>query len=326
MVDLAEQTAWLGISPKMGTPSQTAFSLLGESHPSAKTQEASLGYLFTRDLSTEAGGADPAVFSSLATEGASLKPQLLFKASNLLDDKSNSLPPRIGAVALDSRHDSLIMAVAASKEEDAWGLIGYSPGEGGKRQEVRQFDTPGPPIEWIHTVPGEGAIRYLRRPSKGAFQLWLVNEIGAPNNAKLLYEGSGTLQKAGMDPTRRYLAVVSGTGRNASVRIADLNDESREIDLGPAISAAWHPSGAYLIVTAPDPKGSLQLWAIRAREPYDRVQLTFLSDGTTTLCQVSPGGAWAISSAAGLNVPTLVIVDASKSRLDALSLGAAPEV
>ena len=125
---------------------------------------------------------------------------------------------------------------------------------------------------------------------------------------------------------RRYLALVSGTGRNASVRIADLNDESREIDLGPAISAAWHPSGAYLIVTAPDPKGSLQLWAIRAREPYDRVQLTFLSDGTTTLCQVSPGGAWAISSAAGLNVPTLVIVDASKSRLDALSLGAAPEV
>ena len=265
------------------------------------------------------------MFSSLGTEGASLKPQLLFKASNLLNDKSNSVPARIGVVALGSRHDSLIMAVAASKDEEAWGLVAYSPGEGGKRQEARELDAPGPPIEWIHTVPGEREIRYLRRPRKGAFQLWLVNQITAPNNKKLLYEGAGTLQKAGMDPTGRYLAAVAGAGRRASVRLVDLNGEDQEIDLGPAASATWHPSGAYLIVTAPDPKGSLQLWAVRVRKPYDRVQLTFLSGGTSDLCQVSLGGAWAISSAAGLNVPTLTIVDASKSRLDALSFDAAPE-
>ena len=326
VLDLTEQTAWLGISPKMGTHSQPAFSLLGDLHPSADAREASLGYFFSRDLITEAGGTDPAVFSSPGTEGASIKPQVLFKASNLINDKSNSVPARIAAVALGSRHDSLLMAVAAGKEEDTWGLLEYSPGEGGMRQEARELDAPGPPIEWIHTVSGEREIRYLRRPSKGAFQLWLVNAITAPNNRKLLYEGAGTLLKAGMDPTGRYLAVVAGEGCRASLRLVDLNGETQEIDLGPATSAVWHPSGDYLILTAPDPKGSLQLWALRTRKPYDRAQLTFLSDGTSDLCLVSPSGAWAISSAAGLNVPTLAIVDTSKSRLDTLSFGAAPKV
>ncbi len=318
VVDLSDRTAWLGISPKIGAETRTAFVLLGASGPFVNAPDASTGYLFTRDLATSDGGVEPAVFACLNAQGASLKPQLVFRASNLLGLESLQAPTRIRAAVPNSAGDSLIMAVAAGSKEGAWSLIKYSPGEGGGRQHAMLLDSPGAPIDWIDTTPAGRSIRYLRRTSKKAFQLWELDETVGPSSRRLVFEAAGVLQKTAMHPSGRRMALVSGSGPRASLRLIDLRADSNEIDLGPGASAAWHPSGAHLIVTAPDRKGSLQLWAIRAQEPYARAQLTFLSEGTTDACLISPDGAWAISSVSGTDLPLLAIVDVSEDRLASL--------
>ena len=318
VVDLSERTAWLGISPKIGANTRTAFALLGASGPFVNTPEASNGYLFTRDLVTRDGGVEPAVFACLNTQGASLKPQLLFRASNLLGLGSIQVPTRIRAAVPNSAADSLIMAVTAGTTEDSWSLIKYSPGEGGGRHHATLLDSPGAPIEWIGTIPPDRHIRYLRRTAKNAFQLWELDETVGSSSRKLVFEADGILRKTALHPSGRRMALVTGSGPRASLRIIDLDADSKEIDLGRGASAAWHPSGAHLIVTAPDRKGSLQLWAVRAQKPYSRAQLTFLSEGTTDACSISPDGAWAISSVSGTDLPLLVIVDVSEGRLGSL--------
>ncbi len=318
VIDLVGRTAWLGISPKIGAEHQTAFTLLGASGPLVKALDASTGYLFTRDLVTSDGGAEPAVFASLNSHGASLKPQLLFQASNLLGMESLKTPTSIRAAVPNSAGDSLILALGAGTAKNAWSLIKYSPGEGGGRHHVMLLDSAGPPIEWIDTIPGDSHIRYVRRTRKKVFQLWELDETVGPSSRKLIYEGAGMLPKAALHPSGRRMILESASGPRASLRLIDLDPDSKEVDLGRGASAAWHPSGAYFIVTAPDRKGSLQLWAVRAEAPYPRAQLTFLAKGTSDLCMISADGAWAISSVQGTVQPVMAIVDVSERRLRTL--------
>jgi len=318
VLDLAAQSAWLGITPKMGEGSDAAFTLLSESGGFLRAEGAPEGYLFTRTIGAGEGGGGAALFASLIGDGVSQPPQLLFRMSDAQRNAAISGPSKIVAAAIAPSGKSIVMAVAREAGVPRSSLVRYTPGDGvsGGRTEV--LATEGAPIEWISTTPRDSVIRYLRRTSETTFQLWGIDGSGGPGASKLIFDGSGTLSMAGVDASGRYLAVADGSG----IRLIDLSQESQAADLGPGTSASWHPDGEYIIVTVPDRRGRLQLWAVQAQAPYGRAQLTFLSEGVEGASKVSPDGRWALVPTVEPDHPAMAIVDVSRERLAKLNFGA----
>lgn len=305
VVDLSGRNAWMSISPKTGIGSERAFHFAGSAGSFGAAGSFPNGYFYARPVQEPGGALEPGLFlSSSGTE-----PQLLFKASYLAGVGGIGVPAAIGLAVASPSGNALVMSVSSEEGSDSWSLVKYSP------REAAVLDIAGPPIAWINVIRGDPSIRYLRQGADGTFQLWSV-DVADPAVRELLYEGRGTLGRSAMGASGRYLVTVHDAASSSTLRLIDLEDASDPVDLGAGTSAAWHPSGEFIVITASDRKGNYQLWAIRAREPYDRAQLTFLAEGTAGTCLVSPDGLWATATAP--DAPVAVFVDVSEEVLDAL--------
>ncbi len=104
--------------------------------------------------------------------------------------------------------------------------------------------------------------------------------------------------------------VSAGAGDGGASRIEWRGFDGRDPwDLGEGNEAAVANGGAFAVVSARDRRGNAQLWLLERESPGERRQLTFLADGIGGGLELSRDWRYAIVSARGPDLPTLVLVE-----------------
>ena len=130
----------------------------------------------------------------------------------------------------------------------------------------------------------------------------LAGADGQPNETGLTV--------AHVSPDGSSVAYGRKTGRTRyELYVARSDDGTVTAELGEGWMCAWHPSGNYLVATAPDRKGQYQLWAVEARPPHHRVQLTCLDGGVSQRCAASDDGRWAMAALESTELPAMCFAD-----------------
>jgi serine/threonine protein kinase len=175
---------------------------------------------------------------------------------------------------------------------------------------------PGAPIvpESVQYSPDGTWIGYLRVTSGGTRELYVMASGDESLDGTLL--AMGDLGDTFAVSPNQYLVAVSQRKRGANRRellLLSQSDGGEIARLGPGTLGpeAWHPSGTYLVATAPDPDmaGRDQLWAVEAQAPYRRVRLTDSRGGVHAGAAVSRDGHWACVAEGGRTNPRIVFVD-----------------
>jgi predicted Ser/Thr protein kinase len=238
------------------------------------------------------------------------------------------VPPPRQAAPLALSGASIYAGVAAARPDGAALAVITSPYGGAtdwtvSQQELsfagptgapRPLTRPGSPVIAMQYSPDGSHLAYVRQTSGGHGELWLVRTNGSELDGIAIAKGSISLGSNAFSRDGFRLAVTDGsTPQSRELRIYSLTGAGVE-NLGKAYTAAWHPAGDYLVITAPEEDGRLQLWTVRAAAPYSRQILTQLPTGIGPLCRISPDGTRALTFLDKSDTPTAVFVNLQPTR------------
>ena len=168
-------------------------------------------------------------------------------------------------------------------------------GFGGAGGSPRTVSQPGAPVVALQYSPDSLRLAFVREGALGQRELWVVRTDGSESDGTLVTRGNLALTSGAYSPDGSRVAVVNRTiGHSGHLQILPVAGAGMEA-AGDAAEAAWHPSGGYLVVTAPDRDGRLQLWAVEARAPYRRKALSQFDAGLQPTCRISPDGSQALA-------------------------------
>ncbi len=166
---------------------------------------------------------------------------------------------------------------------------------------------PGPAIRSVHYSPDGTAIAFLEEGKSGRSSLRGIASGDAKGQVRTIAEGNILAMPASpFSPDGRSVAYCQDDG---NVYAAPVDASSAPFLLGGGRAAAWHPSGAYLVVAAPDSNNTMQIWAVEAAPQYRRIQITSLDAGVLPRVFVSPDGAWACARVPGSTKSWIVFAD-----------------
>jgi serine/threonine protein kinase len=172
--------------------------------------------------------------------------------------------------------------------------------------------------ESVAYSPDGSRIGYLLKNSKEQTELWVLQANGQDMNGRPIaaditdqmfaFSPDSDLvllsQYVEGEPTPHALAVSASDG----VLVHDLG-------VGQVGHEAWDPSGAFVVVAAPDSRGQDQVWAVENAPPFRRQQLTTLENGIGGTPAVSRDGAW-VAAFGNTDRASLVFVDVSTVDFD----------
>jgi len=192
------------------------------------------------------------------------------------------------------------------------------PFEGSPEDGVRLTTTDARLVpESVAYSPDGEQIGYLLTNVEGRAELWVLQADGTDvnglsiasdvSNERFAYspDGEGILLSQDATDSVPHAMVVSAFDG------AQLHD----LGVGKVGHEAWHPSGSFVVVAAPDSRGLDQIWAAESGAPYRRQQLTTLEEGVGGLPAVSRDGAW-IAAFGNTDRASLVFVDVSAVNFD----------
>jgi len=167
--------------------------------------------------------------------------------------------------------------------------------------------------ESVAYSPDGDRIGYLLTNSKGHAQLWVLQANGRDVNGVPIAAGISERRFA-FGPLSNVVLFSQYSDEDAiphalvvSATDGELIDD---LGVGRVGHEAWHPSGSFVVVAAPDSRGEDQVWAIETTAPYRRQQLTTLENGVGGLPAVSRDGAW-VAAFGNTEQASMVFVDVS---------------
>lgn len=148
-------------------------------------------------------------------------------------------------------------------------------------------------------------IAYVQQHSERDRELWLAPGGSESRESSLLVRGNIELGTRPFHPNGEGLVLTNTDAHGeTSLQLIAVDTGDLLADLGPAAGSLWYPAQNYLLVSAQDLAGRIQLWAVSPEPPYQRQQLTHL--GTGILPTVMLDGEYALTALP--NTATIVIV------------------
>jgi len=223
------------------------------------------------------------------------------------DDASSGFSPRaVSAVDLKPGAEKVAAAVSTDDDSTSWSLVEDTVAFYRPTKDYVRLTREGSPISAVQYSPDGSHIAYLRHLEAARKQLWIVKSDGSERNGRLLVEGNVILGPQAFSPDGQQLVLAERFDSGESwLRVIRTSDGHIETELAEGGIAAWHPSGAFIVATAPDSSGHAQLWAIVPQNTQSKVQLTHLYDGAVDFCSISSDGTWAVSIPTGVQKPTI---------------------
>ena len=173
--------------------------------------------------------------------------------------------------------------------------------------ESRTIAPAGAPIVAIHYSRDGQFIAYLREIAKNDFSLRVISAGGVDSEPEPLRSGNISLSDGAFNADASAL-LISAIGSAGNVEAISASDGRTIATFAAAVRGAWNMPGGDAVFSAPDGKGSLQLWQASSTAPTTRTQLTFLDAGTDENVLVAPNGAWAATYANATSKPSVVFV------------------
>jgi predicted Ser/Thr protein kinase len=203
---------------------------------------------------------------------------------------------RVQAVVVDPAGEWIAIAIQSLDHANS-SFVGTWDGHSESAKRIFRRTELGPRITALTIAPEGDRIAFLREDGEDEYSLWMIyTDDTAYETESYLGNGRLTLHEDAFDP--RYAALViteTSDQGESSLRIVGDSTGETEADLGLGSMAAWHPTGNYLIATAPDHRSNAQVWRIERNAPNTRSQLTHLSEGTVDTLALSKDGAWALT-------------------------------
>jgi hypothetical protein len=167
--------------------------------------------------------------------------------------------------------------------------------------------------ESVQYSPDGRRIAYVRDGGETGRELWVVASGGNQVNGIPLAIGAlGDAAAFSPDGAQLAIDVRPADGKWPELRIVNTEDSAGMTDLGPGQvgKEAWHPSGQYVVVTAPcTGTDGTQVWAVETAAPHRRIRLTQLKQGVEVGAAVSRDGRWAAAVVSDPAWPTVVFID-----------------
>ena len=212
------------------------------------------------------------------------------------------LPYSVGALAAHPRSARIAVSHPSDTTSGEWTLSEMSISPRAEVEVLVRCETPVTQIAYS----GDGSrLAYVRENSQSGRELWLAPDKKVGRDGSLLLRGNIVLGARPFHQNGETLVLTrSGADGDTSLELIDVDSGDMVADLGPAARSLWYPSQNYLLVSAADRAGRVQLWAVNARAPYQRQQLTHL--GTGIVPTVMLDGEFALTAMP--NTATIVIV------------------
>jgi Tol biopolymer transport system component len=214
------------------------------------------------------------------------------------------------------RSDGAAVAVVSASVGgvSGWVVAQQDIGFAGPNRTPHPLTRPGAPVTALQYSPDGTRLAYLRQPNSGDGELWIVRTDGSELDGIMLAKGSVSFGPNAFSPDGSRIAVANGKSPQERELQIHYSNASAFESAGSASSVVWHPSGDYMVVTAPGDSGKLQLWSVRSSAPYSRTPLTQLSTGVQPICRISPDGTRALTIADGTENLTAVFVNLQRAR------------
>ncbi len=158
--------------------------------------------------------------------------------------------------------------------------------ERGQDSSPTRLTDVGPPIERLTYSAGGQVLAFFRRNSSTDRRLHLLRQGILSRNTEVL-AGDLRLGTRPFSPDASMIVCVKDK-RAVILSVVD----AKAVDIGEALDAVWHPSGAFLLLAANDSRGKLQVWAVEVAGAQRRLQLTSLEEGVQPALDVSPNGQY----------------------------------
>ena len=212
------------------------------------------------------------------------------------------LPYSVSALAAHPRGDRIAVSHLSDTTPGQWILAEALLSRPAEMDVLVQTETPMTQI--AYSADGE-RMAYVRQYSRDDRELWLAPEKNASRDGSLLLRGNIVLGARPFHPNGETLVLTrTDAGGDTSLQLIDVNSGDLVADLGPAERSLWYPAQNYLLVSAEDRAGRAQLWAVSAKPPYQRLQLTHLGRGIVPTVMLD--GQYALTALPEL--ATIVIV------------------
>lgn len=295
------------VSPDNGKP---AIRLLGFSPGQPRTGSLNGSFLFSVNTpstrSTFSNGAIMAASHDSSQPGKWSIHHAFATSRRILDGDLN--PRRVDALAVSPDGETIVLAVSLEDGTDTWMLAEREARLRLTEPVYTPISGAGPEISHLEFSRDASILVYARELGNNHRSVWVADLSTAEKKSWLLAQGDIVLNDVAISPASDVL-VASMPGRGGGQRqlkLIDLRSGEIRTALGEGRSATWHSSTDYVVSTARDLRGRLQLFTTDIAYPHKRTQLTYLEDGVTELCAVSFDGDWALSGARGTLLPTLV--------------------
>ncbi len=198
----------------------------------------------------------------------------------------------LDAGALCPRGDGAVQAFAR-EETQGWSVVERSLQEDSEMVWGRGI--PGPVESLIYSADGNRLAGLCRNNGTGK-SLWMM-ERTVPGKAVMIAQGNLSISEGAFHPDGQSLVLCTIRDTGSVLQRVQSQDGRILAELGPGRSAAWHPSGTYVVAAAEDRAGRSQLWVLPLDSPSPSGQLTYLGSGITGQVAVSPDGRHALSAA-----------------------------
>lgn len=198
---------------------------------------------------------------------------------------------------------AVALAVSGLDTSGRWMIVQQEMGFGGPSGAPRALTKPGEPVNALQYCLDGTRLAYLRDGLLGQRELWVVATDGSAVDGALVGRGALSMGPNAFSPDGTRIATV------VSDQLQIHSSGGLGVELaGQAREAAWHPSGAYLVATAPDAGGRLQLWAVETRAPYRRKPLTQFEAGVEPSFRLSPDGMHALALVKATEAPEVAFL------------------
>ncbi|HPO15658.1 MAG TPA: protein kinase [Candidatus Hydrogenedentes bacterium] len=141
----------------------------------------------------------------------------------------------------------------------------------------------------VYSMDGNRLV-WICRGNEKTSTLWML-ERNSTGPASILAEGNLSFSSGAFHPDGQSLVIES---EGVLQQIQASNGQLMR-EFGRGRSAAWHPSGKYVVTVSEDRAGRAQLWTVPLESQDPPVQLTYLGSGTTGNIEISPRGDYAMS-------------------------------
>lgn len=167
--------------------------------------------------------------------------------------------------------------------------------------------------ESVSYSPDGSRIGYLLTNSREQTELWVLQANGHDMNG-LPIAADITEQAFAFSPSSDLVLLSQHVADEPTPHVLALsaNDGALVHDLGVGLVGheAWHPTGTFVVVAAPDSRGQDQVWAVENAPPFRRQQLTTLENGVGGMPAISRDGEW-VAAFGNTDRASLVFVDIS---------------